>query len=88
MYITTTFVQTVAGLITLARCGSAKFTTPPELESGWPEDRDMGKNERYDSGDTIVIAWDTVMSVDLQICQLAANGTMFYSPMSTIGKTL
>ncbi|KAI6773083.1 hypothetical protein HG530_004041 [Fusarium avenaceum] len=63
MYITTTFVQTVAGLITLARCGSAKFTLPPELESGLPENRDMGKNVRYDSGDKIVIAWETVIPV-------------------------
>ncbi|CAF3537326.1 unnamed protein product [Fusarium graminearum] len=84
MHIITIFVQTVAGLATLASCGSTKFLTPPESDSEWPEDRGTGKNERYEPGDVIVITWKTDLGdVDLEIYQLSANGLVNYRPMRT-----
>lgn len=82
MYIITIFVQTVAGLATLASCGSTKFLAPPESDSERPADRDMGKNERYEPGDRIFIDWETDLGdVDLEIYQLAANGFAQYKSM-------
>ncbi|UZP40469.1 hypothetical protein NXS19_008285 [Fusarium pseudograminearum] len=84
MHIITIFVQTVAGLATLASCGSTKFLTPPESDSERSADDDMGKNERYEPGDLIMITWETGLGdVDLEIYQLAANGHVQYSPMRT-----
>ncbi|KAL5583817.1 hypothetical protein FOVSG1_015168 [Fusarium oxysporum f. sp. vasinfectum] len=84
MHIITIFVQTVAGLATLACCGSTKFLTPPESDSERPADPDMGKNERYEPGDLIMIVWETDLTdVDLEIYQLAANGISQFKPMRT-----